>query len=166
MVPVIGMFRSEEDVRLSKLRLMESGLQQDKVSVYSQEKAIQKLLNCKPTCVVTHYAGWGAIAGASIYAIFAVLAGLCQCNLFNFDQSYGAGTFLGGILAGLFLGGALGVLVGAAEYEKDTHLYVQGARMGAKVIVVQADEEDVEKVRHILEQARATGVKNLAPSAP
>jgi hypothetical protein len=74
---------------------------------------------------------------------------------------YGIFTVLGVLLAGAIVGGLLGCIVGVAEFEKDSHLYVQGARLGGRVIVVQASEEDAERVKRILEQENASGVKAL-----
>lgn len=159
MVSVIGLFRGEDDVKRSTQRLKEAGLPEDRINIFTQENAILKLLGCEPGCTISKYAGWGAAIGIGIYAVFAVFAGLCQCNLFHFGQAYGLCTFLGGILAGAFVGGALGCLAGAAAFEQDSHLYVQGARMGGRVIAIQASEEEAESVKLILEQEKASGVK-------
>jgi hypothetical protein len=161
MRSIIALFRDEDEVARSTQKLKEAGLPDDKISVLTQGSAIRKLLGCEPTCVVTRYALWGASLGIAAYAISALLAGLCQCNLLHFGQAYGIGTFLGGILAGAFVGGGLGCMVGAAEFEKDSHLYVQGARMGGRVIVIQVSEEESDSVKLILQQEKASGVKTL-----
>jgi len=150
MSSIIGLLRTDDDARRSIQKLKESGFPEDKIGIYTQESAIRKLLGCEPTYSVSRYVVWGASIGIAVYALFALFAGLCQCNLFQFGQGYGIATFLGGILAGAFVGGGLGCLVGAAEFEKDSHLYVQGARIGGRVIV---------NVKHILEQEKVSGVK-------
>jgi len=161
MRSIIGLLKGESDVTRSTQRLKEAGLPEDRISVFTQENAIRKILGCEPTCVVSRYAVWGASIGIAVYALFALFAGLCQCNLLHFGQAFGFGTFLGGILAGTIVGGGLGALVGAAEFEQDSHLYVQGARMGGRVIVIQASEADADRVKLILEQEKALGVKAL-----
>lgn len=162
MVSVIGLLRGEDAVKRSTQRLKEAGLPEAGIIIFTQESAIRKLLGCEPICIISRYALWGASIGVAVYAIFALFAGLCQCNLFHFGQAYGIGTFLGGILAGAFVGGGMGCLVGAAEFEKDSQLYVQGARMGDRMIVIKAREEDADRVKLILEQEKALGVKALA----
>jgi hypothetical protein len=158
---IIGLFREKDELTRSTQRLEEAGFLTDKIDVLTDENAIRKLLGCKPTCVVTNYAIWGASIGIAVYATSGLLAGLCQCNLFHFGVGLGFGTFLGGILAGAFIGGVLGCLIGAAEYEKDSHLYVQGARMGGKVMVVRVSEDETESVKYLLQQEKASGVKVL-----
>jgi hypothetical protein len=161
MKSIIGLFRGEDDPTQSVQRLKEAGLPEGRITIFTQENAIRKFLGCEPTCVVSRYAVWGASIGIAVYALFALFAGLCQCDLFHFDQAHGIATILGGILAGGFVGGALGLLVGAGEFEKDSHLYVQGARMGGSVIVVQASEEDADRLKLVLEQEKVLGVKAL-----
>jgi hypothetical protein len=161
MKPIIGLFRREVESSLSVNRLKEAGYAEEEISVLTQESAIRKLLGCEPTCVVSRYAAWGISFGIAIYAIFGMVAGWCQCNLLGFGQVYGFFTVLGVLLAGAIVGGLLGCIVGVAEFEKDSHLYVQGARLGGRVIVVQASEEDAERVKRILEQENASGVKAL-----
>ena len=161
MKPVIGFFWHETDISLAVNRLQEAGFAEDKISILTQESAIRNLLGCKPGIVVPKYAAWGAFFGIITYGIFGLVAGWCQCNLFSFEQVYGIGAFLGVILGGAFVGGFLGCIAGVAESEKDSHLYVQGARMGGRVIVVQANEENTAEATLILEQEKASGVKSL-----
>ena len=159
MSSIIGLLRTDDDARRSIQKLKEAGFPEDKIGIYTQESAIRKLLGCEPTYSVSRYVVWGASIGIAVYALFALFAGLCQCNLFQFGQGYGIATFLGGILAGAFVGGGLGCMVGAAEFEKDSHLYVQGARIGGRVIVMNTSDEEVDNVKYILEQEKVSGVK-------
>jgi hypothetical protein len=161
MKPIIGLFRREDETSFSVNRLREAGYAEDKVGILTQESTIRELLGCEPTCVVSRYAAWGISLGIVIYAIFGMVAGWCQCNLLGFGQVYGIFTILAVLLAGAIIGAILGSIVGIAEFEKNSHLYVQGARLGGRVIVVQASDEDAERVKRILEQANASGVKAL-----
>jgi hypothetical protein len=161
MKSVIGLFCRQVDITSTVYRLKGAGFAEEKITLLTQEKAIRRQLGCEPTCVVSRYAGWGASIGMVVYGIFALFAGLCQCNLFEFDKAIGIGTFLGGIVAGAFVGAGLGSMVGAAEYEKNSHLYVQGARIGGSVIVIQTRDEEGDSVMHILEQEKVSGVKAL-----
>ena len=95
----------------------------------------------------------------AVYGIFGFFAGQCQCNLLQFGRVYGLGTFIGGVLAGAFVGGAIGCLIGIAELEENDRLYIQGVRIGGKVVLIQTENRNSEKVKHILEQEHASGVK-------
>jgi len=161
MNPIIGLFWHEIDTTQAVNRLKEAGFTEVKISILTQESAIRSILGCEPAGVVSKYAAWGAFFGIIIYGIFGLVAGWCQCNLFSFGQAYGIGAFLGVILAGAFVGGFLGCIAGVAESEEDSHLYVQGARMGGRVVVVQANMEDAAKATFILKQEKALGVKSF-----
>ena len=161
MSSIIGLFRSEAVIDSTINRLKEAGIAEEKISLMSNPKTISKLLGCDPTCVIKNYTIWGVAIGIAIYAIFGVVAALCQCNLMQYGQEYGISAFLGAVLAGMFVGGFIGILVGVGEAEKDTHLYVQGIRLGGKVISIQIPEVDVERVKHILTMENVLGVKVL-----
>ena len=161
MYPVIGLFWREVDTAQVVNKLKEAGFPEDKISIFTQESALRSLLGCKPSDVIPKYATLGVLFGIIIYGIFGLLAGWCQCNWFNFEQMYGIAAFLGIILGGVFVGGFLGCIAGIAESEEDSHLYIQGARLGGRVIIVQANRENVERALSILEQAKASGVKSL-----
>ena len=164
MKSIIGLLNNEGQVTQSTQDLKDVGIPDSCIFVSSEENVIQKLLGCDPICVISRYTGWGIAIGIAIYLPFALLAGMCQCNLMQFGQVYGLGAFLGGVLAGAFVGGGLGCLAGVAEFEQNSHLYVQGARMGSRVIVVQAREEEAQTVKRILIQERAAGVKFIKPA--
>lgn len=161
MNSIIGLFRSEAEVDPTIIRLKEAGIAEERISLTSNPKTISKLLGCNPTRMIKNYTILGAAIGIAIYAIFGVVAALCQCNLMQYGQEYGIGAFLGAVLAGTFVGSFIGILVGMGEAEKDTHLYVQGIRLGGKVISVQIPEVDVDHVKHILTMENVLGVKVL-----
>ncbi len=161
MKDVIGLFDPETEISVPLQQLRQAGFSENHIGVIASPKAVNQLLDCKPVRVITYYAAWGAGIGASIYAIFAVFAGWCQCNLLQYGQAYGVGTFLGGILAGTFVGGLIGTLVGAAESEKETHLYVQGVRMGGTVLHVEVNESEAARATAIFQAEYARGIKTI-----
>ena len=161
MTSIIALFRGEDHLARSVNRLKEAGFSEDRLQVLNQENAILSLLGCDPKCTVSRYTALGACLGMAAYAIPALLAGLCQCQIFQYGQIYGLGAFAGGILAGAFIGGGLGLFYGVAESEKDSQLYVQGTRRGGRVIVIETQELEAENVKEILEQEKACGVKTL-----
>ena len=163
MKSIIGLFSYESAVNPAVERLKDAGIAGDQISILSNPKTIDELFGCDPVCVIKNYTVWGILIGIGTYAIFGAAAALCQCNLMQYGQVYGIGTFLGAILAGAFVGGVIGVLVGAGEAEKDTHLYVQGVHLGGRVISIQVPDENVEPVKQILAEENVTGVKVLKP---
>lgn len=161
MQSMIGLLSGDSAVRPAVERLQNSGIARERIRLLSDPTSINKLLRCDPSCVIKNYAVWGAAIGMGTYAIFGLAAALCQCNLMHYGQEYGIGTILGALLAGTFIGGFIGLLVGVAESEKDSHLYVQGVRLGGQVIAIQVADEEVERVRQILTMVNAHGLKIL-----
>jgi len=161
MNSIIALFWYDVDSARSIQRLKEVGFVDDRISTLINESAIWKLLDPEPVGVVTRYATWGAAIEIAIYGIFGALVGWCQCNLLSFGRPYGIVAFLGAILAGAFVGGFLGCFMGVAQREADNHLYIQGTRLGGRVVIVQASEQDVERANLILEQENASGGKVL-----
>ena len=161
MVSVIGLFWRGVDVDGPIQELKAGDIPQEGIHLETSDNAVLKLLGKKPYQVIKKYAVWGAFAGMVTYALFALLAGWCECNLFYFKQIIGIGALLGGILAGIFVGGFIGVLIGAGESERDTHLYVQGVRTGGKLLVIDVNEDQAERVMSILKEQNAHGVKAL-----
>jgi hypothetical protein len=161
MRPIIGLLKSEAIVDSTIVRIKEAGLSGERISIISNPKTINSLLGCGQACVIKDYTGLGAAIGIGIYAIFGLAAALCECNVMHYGQEYGAVVFIGSLLAGTLVGAIIGVLVGAGEAEKDTHFYVQGIRLGGRVLCIEVDDEDAERVKHILAMENVRGVKAL-----
>ena len=138
------------------------GFDNHEIIVLRSEKEFQKTLGCDPSCIVVNYASWGALIGIAIYGVFAVFAALCNCNLLHYSTKITLGIALIGISFGAFIGGFMGCIVGLAEYEKDTHFYTQGIRMGEKLIVLRIEQTEIDKAIATLLQIGCTGVKSIS----
>lgn len=159
MNSIIGLINRDTTIDPTLVRLKEAGVADERIGVLSSPKSINRLIGGDSAGVIVNYSVWGAAIGIGIYAVFGVAAALCQCVRMEYGIGYGIGTFIGAILAGTLVGGAIGVLAGAAEAEKDTHLYLQGVRTGGKVISIQVPNEDVDRVKQILTKGNVLGVK-------
>ena len=161
MRSIIGLVLSEDVLEPTIIRLKGAGITEEQISIVSNPNAINKLFECDPTCVIKNYTIWGAAIGMGVYAIYGTAAALCECNLMHFGQEYGVLAFLGSLMAGAFVGGIIGALAGIGEADKDKHLYIQGTRLGGKVIAVQVDIENAERVKDLLAMENIRGVKAL-----
>lgn len=159
MKSVIGMIRCEEAVCPAVDRLKGAGIPEEQINILSSPDSISKLLGCDPACVIRNYITWGVVVGIAVYSVFGLAAAFCECNLMQFGQPYGIGAFIGAILAGTLVGVVIGALVGAGEAEKETHLYLQGVRLGGKVISIQVPDEDAARIERLLDMDNITGVK-------
>jgi hypothetical protein len=97
----------------------------------------------------------------AIYSVFGLAAAVSGCTCFGYGSAYAVGTVVGFIAIGSFIGALLGQWVGIDESERDTHLYTQGTRMGAKLLAVRAKDELVMSTMSILQQENAKGVRTL-----
>jgi hypothetical protein len=159
MNSIIGFFNRQTAIDPTINRLKEAGVAGDSIHILSSPRSISKLIGCDPTCVITNYAIYGAAIGIGIYAIFGLAAALRQCIRMQFGIGYGIGAFVGALLAGTLVGSMLGVLAGVAEAVKDSHLYLQGVRMGGRVISIQVADDEIERVKHILTMENVVGVR-------
>ena len=159
MSTVIGLFPCNQEESYQVGQLEEAGFTKDNIRVVTNDSAILKLFSCEPNRVVAKYAVCGALLGIVIYGIFALVAGWCECNLFQFIRIIAFDILLVGTLFGALIGGVMGGITGMAEYEKDTHLYTQGVRLGNRVFVIQTDSGDVERAKTSLRRVGCTGVR-------
>jgi hypothetical protein len=166
MAAVIGLFRNEVDVSAAIQKLNQAGFPQESIEIQTNPSLIKGLLGCKATKTVTKYAAWGALFGIAVYLIFTLVAGWCECTIFGFGRNLAFIIVLAGLLIGTIIGALMGCLVGVDQYEKDTHLYVQGMRQGGRLIIVQASEADAKRVQSLLEQERISGVRTLCWREP
>jgi hypothetical protein len=163
MSRVIGLFWNESDADHSIINLKAGGFSEEKIGIINTNRAIRELFDCcKPLGIVGKYAAWGAFFGILTYAVFALVAGWCQCTILNYGHGFAIGTLLAGVLVGTIVGGVMGCFVGWAESDKDVHFYLQGMRLGGKVLSVQADESEIEKAKDLLLRENAHEVKVIA----
>ncbi len=161
MSTVIGLISRGESPASLIDKLEMAGLPDEKIEVIHQVGGVQQLLGLHPNQVMANYVLLGAGVGVAVYFTAALLAAWCECNLIGFDLLYGVEAFLGGILAGAVVGGVMGGLIGLAKVEKDAHLYVQGVRIGGKMIAIQTENGETAGVMRLLDEASLQGVKIL-----
>ena len=158
MKKVIGLSPYSKDVNAYVKRLEELGFSKTRLSVVNDENSIRCLLGCNPTPIVVQYASWGIILGVSVYGIFALVAMWCDCIIYPVNRLVAAEIVIIGMIAGALIGGLLGVFIGWAEYEKNTHLYIQGVNIGESVIVLEAGIRETDRAVEVLQAIGCQGV--------
>jgi len=161
MSTIIGLFPSQKDIDKELKQMEESGFSKDNIRVITKDRPIKNLLGCEPNRIVAEHAATGALFGIAVYGIFVLVAVWCDCMLYPISQLIAFEIILVGILCGALFGGIIGLFIGMAEYEKDTHLYTQGIRIGDKVFVLQTEIDNVEKAKETLSQIGCLGVRML-----
>lgn len=107
---------------------------------------------------VVRSAGWGAVIGTTIYAVFGLGAALAGCTYSGYGFAYAVGTLVGLVVIGGFVGVLLGQWIGVGASERDTHLYTQGVNLGGRLVVVHGSRESVAHATEIFRQQNAVGV--------
>jgi hypothetical protein len=161
MTHVIGLFSRDLDYNRSFNALRAAGLNPEKLGLVTREQLVGDVLGCGSARIVTIYAGAGGLLGLSIYGISALLASWCQCNLFQFSQMVQIGTLIGGILAGVFVGGSLGIFFGISKLEAVTTIYFEGKRKDGKVLNVKAKNKQADQIKDVLQRAGAYEVVTI-----
>jgi hypothetical protein len=159
MKTVIALFWRDEDVRSSLDKLEEAGIARNSIST-PRHIAPDRLAGDLGHPVVS-YASWGAVIGVAIFGIFGLAAALAGCNCFGYDTTYGAATLVGFVAVGSLVGALLALWIGIDAQERETHLYVQGMKMGAKLVAVQSDAEQITVARAVLRDGNGVGVRIL-----
>jgi hypothetical protein len=162
MRTVIGLFLDDENAQSSILKLEETGLAEDQISVLTQPQAVQNLLIGNQTRRVAPYIAWGTLCGMVILNVYGLTIGAYACSLCNHIPAlFWICDVVGFTFLGLVLGAAAGWFVGLDKFEKEADLYTQGADAGGEVVTITVNNEFVTKVMGILRQENAVVVKTL-----
>lgn len=159
MTHVIGLFSFEVDGDRPVLDLRTRGFHPETIGLKSREQVVMDVLGKASWKIIAIYTGGGAFLGLVIYGVAALFASWCQCNLFYYGQVVQLGTFLGGVLAGVFVGGSLGVFAGVAKLDEVTALYYQGKRIDGKLIDVRVNSDQADHVKDVLQRDGAYDVR-------
>ena len=161
MKTVIGLYHAHEPIDKQIMLIEKAGFTRDLVSVISEDNSARRLLGCDPIKIVSLYASWGALSGMMIYGVFMLFAAVCDCMIYAINQLLASEIVFAGLLAGSVIGGLLGIFIGLAEYEQNTHLYLQGIQFGNKLLVIETHTKDAEKAVQVLKDTGCLGVRKL-----
>jgi hypothetical protein len=159
MKTVVGLFWRDRDVECSIRELEEAGIAQDSIDVLTQID--RKHLAGDQGHPILRSAGWGAVIGIAIYAVFGLGAALAGCAYCGYGSGYAVGTLAGFVIIGGFVGALLGQWIGADASERDTHLYTQGLNRGGRLVMVRGSQEALARATDILTQQNGVGVRTL-----
>jgi hypothetical protein len=99
--------------------------------------------------------GAGLIGG--IYAVFGVLAAW-GAILNGIPAPWSIGAAVAFLLIGMGMGAFGGAFVGRAEAEKETHLYTEGVRRGAVVLLLWSEKRQTAEAIDLLRRCGVLGV--------
>lgn len=140
---ISGLFDTREEAELAVDALEDAGIASDDISVIG------------PHGNNASGAAEGAGIGAAVGGVGGLLAGLGAFAIPGIGPVIGAGwlaTTLAGMAAGGLAGGLVGSLTEAGVDDSDAHLYAEGIKRGATMVVARVDEAQAEPVEAILGQ--------------
>lgn len=152
MQKLVSLLPAESDVGEIVQELELAGVDREHITVCEDEDNVRRALNCDPVCMVRRYGLGGMAIGVGIYLVYAVITGWCQCTLFGFEPTIGLAVFLGGLLAGAFVGSLLGLAYGFGAYEEVDYHLVEKVRLGQRLLVVDASRQQATAVQELLAQ--------------
>jgi hypothetical protein len=168
MKTVVGVFKSRSDAERSAAELAPLEISKDKINILTPE-VTDKEIAAVPT-VAGEQPGMGAAMGAVVGGAIGVAGGAGLAPAVASFLVPGVGPVLGiGVLAGTLLGAfgaAGGAAVGAALEnevfqglpEDELFVYEDALRKGRTVLVVMAEDDEVNAVRGALELGGAESV--------
>jgi hypothetical protein len=159
MKTVVGLLWRDEDVQRLIQKLEEGGFAKHSIDVAT--RISRKRLVGDQGHPVVRSAGWGAIIGVAIYAVFGLGAALTGYICCGYASAYAIGTLVGFVVIGGIVGALLGQWIGVDASEHDTHLYTQGVHLGGRLVTVRGSHESVAQAIEVFRQQNAIGVKTL-----
>lgn len=168
MKAVVGVFKSRSDAEVGVAALVPLKIARAKINVLTPE-VTDKEIAAVPT-MASEQPGMGEAIGAVVGGAMGVAGGAGFAPAVASLLIHGVGPVLGvGILAGTFLGaigavggGAIGTALESATSEgvpeNELFIYEDTLRKGCSVVVVMAEDDDVNAVRGALEFAGAETV--------
>ncbi len=152
---VVGMFDTSADAQAALQDLRSSGFSQDQVSFVANNSSgeYDQYTTDSGGSAAAEGAGAGATTGTVVGGIGGLLAGLGAFAIPGIGPVVGLGV-LGATLLGAGIGaaagGLLGALVGAGIPEEDANIYHEGVRRGGTLLMVHAEDNQVDRAVDIL----------------
>jgi hypothetical protein len=157
MNAVIGLVDRQENLARALSKLQSAGYDQGMIHVLASCQELREDVACSCQRDVFKDAAIGAGLIGGIYAVFGVLA--AWGAIFNgIPAPWSIGAALVFLLIGLGMGAFGGAFVGRAEAEKETHLYTEGVRRGAVVMLLWSEQRQTAQAIDLLRQSGVLGV--------
>lgn len=158
MKTIVGLYERPAGAEKAISVLEQAGFAPASVRVLHSVKAIWQHLGCTSGKLIAMNFALGAALGIALYGFFGVLVAVGEDTL-GMEHTTAIAALLIFMLAGVFVGGLLGVFFGLGSQEQETRLYTAGIRRGGALVVVRTADEHATRALEILRQTDAEGVK-------
>jgi hypothetical protein len=158
MKTIVGLYRQPDDATEAMNVLVEAGFSPSSVRILRSVEAVWHHLGCTPGKIIATDFAIGIILGIAVYSLFGVLVAVGEVTL-GFERATALGALLIFVLAGVLVGGLLGVFFGVGHLEQESRLYIMGIRRGGVLVLVRTADEHAAHAMDMLRQTDAEGVK-------
>ena len=165
MNAIIGLVDRQENLDAALSTLQAAGIDQKRIRVLASCQELREHVACSCQRDVFKDAAIGAGLIGGIYAVFGVLAAW-GAILNGIPTPWSIGAAVAFLLIGLGMGAFGGAFVGRAEAEKETHLYTEGVRRGAVVLLLWSEQRQTAQAIDLLRQSGALGVMICTRARP
>jgi hypothetical protein len=165
MNAIIGLVDRQDNLDTALGRLQAAGFDQQMLRVLASCEDLREHVACSCQRDVFKDAAIGAGLIGGIYAVFGVLAAW-GAILNGIPTPWSIGAAVVFLLIGLGMGAFGGALVGRAEAEKETHLYTEGVRRGAVVVLLWSQQRQTAQAIDLLRQSGVLGVMICTRARP
>jgi len=165
MNAVIGLVDRQENLARALSELQSAGYGRQIIHVLASCQDLRQHVSCSCQRDVFKDAAIGAGLIGGIYAVFGVLAAW-GAILNGIPTPWSIGAAVVFLLIGLGMGAFGGAFVGRAEAEKETHLYTEGVRRGAVVLLLWSEQRQTAQAIDLLRQSGALGVMICTRARP
>lgn len=162
MEKVVGVFNNDRDLLSSREELAAAGFQRAEVKVSRQPNQVWRWLEGNRRLRrLLKSAGYGAAIGLAIGGLYGIPAGIANCAIGACSVATSL-KFLAVIeVYWMLAGGFLGAITGLDRLERALYAYVEGARRGESVLVVEVPPEKSAQAMAILRQHHGTAVQDI-----
>ena len=141
MKTVIGLFQERMDLNSTTIELQSRGFSADQMHMIEKESQFRDYMDCSYARSMLANAVGGAVFIGAIFGLMGLVAGFCE-SLAGMPTDLCLGVAAVLLFLGALVGGLLGVVIGWAEVDRETHFYLEGLKKGHALLLVQTDEED------------------------
>jgi uncharacterized protein (TIGR02284 family) len=164
---VVALFGSYASAEHGLELLQQTGFLEEQIGIVAHSDVVREHLGEDQGRAVLQTIGAGAVGGSLFGGLAGLLTGAVALVLPGIGPVIAGGaiaTVLGAAAAGAGIGAAFGSLAGAliglGMSEEQAHIYIEGVRHGNLLVVVETEEEHVQKATNTLQQADALDVSS------
>lgn len=178
MKTIAALFESLEDADDAVTALRALDIPAENLHAVARENVVEEELRVEGMTLepeeevhadeVAEGAGAGIVGGGVVGGLLGLMVGLGAITVPGIGAAFAAGSIgaaIAGAAGGAGVGAPVGAIIGAmlelSIPEDEAHVFAEGVRRGGILVIAESEEEMVEDVRQILDDANAMDVEAL-----